>query len=134
MGMPGQPEILAAATDANHFRPLEAVEDPDRVHFASEYIDGQVLLSCHRCYFCSHKHTTMRIVGLSLFSSARGDVRSVGTIDLSFNHTRQSTKCLTRIVTGYGDAFFATLIWQHTERMPAYLTDSRRRYTMAIWQ
>ena len=46
MGMPGQPEILAAATDANHFRPLEAVEDAGRVHFASEYIDGQVGIPC----------------------------------------------------------------------------------------
>jgi glutamate synthase domain-containing protein 2/glutamate synthase domain-containing protein 1 len=39
MGMPGQPELMAAATDANHFRPLEAYEDGERVSFSSEYID-----------------------------------------------------------------------------------------------
>lgn len=39
MGMPGQPELIAAATDANHFRPLEALEDDKCVHFSSEYID-----------------------------------------------------------------------------------------------
>ena len=45
MGMPGQPELIAAATDANHFRPLEAAEDAQNVHFSSEYIDPSIPLT-----------------------------------------------------------------------------------------